>query len=116
MMTNTEREGLVLRRAPIDEQLIPIQDVPAIVAELRPGRPLLHWSTPLRWCKKGCRGLKLFSTFQGWQRLTNRRAVREFLEQLDARDAQAAVNPPETERQVSKRQKQIAAELAALGW
>src|SRR5947207_1131767 len=99
----------------IDEQLIPLQDVPAIVVELRPGSKLLHWTTPLRWCKKGVRGKKLWSSMLGWQRLTNRRAVREFLEQLDAAHAQPA-GSLETERQTTKRHERAAAKLAACGW
>jgi len=98
-----------------DEKLIRLADVPAVVCALRPGAKLLHWSTPLRWCKKGCRGLKLWSTFIGWERMTHRVAVREFLDQLDALHGQPE-SAPETTRQLTARLKAKSRELEAAGW
>lgn len=100
---------------PIDDELIPLSAVPAVVAELRPGSKVRHWSTALRWCRKGCRGIKLWFTPVGWELWTNRRSVREFLEQLDALHGQPA-SAPETERQITRRQKAANAQLAACGW
>jgi hypothetical protein len=99
----------------IDEELIRLQDVPAVVQELRPGSKRFGWSTPYRWCTKGCRGVKLWSVPVAWGRMTNRKSVREFLEQIEALDRPPAA-APETERQITKRQQAAAAQLAAYGW
>jgi hypothetical protein len=100
----------------IDERLIRLQDVPAVVLELRPGSKHLHWATCYRWARKGCRGIKLWSIpVGGRQRLTSRTAVREFLDQLAERHGQPDA-APETERQLTRACQGRGAKLAADGW
>jgi hypothetical protein len=98
-----------------DEKLIRLDEAPAIVCELRPGSRLLHWSTIARWAKRGVRGVKLWSTPIGGLRYTSRSALREFLEQLAARDGQAD-HAPETIRQTTARLQRKADALADGGW
>jgi len=98
-----------------DEQLIRLQDVPDVVCELRPGFKRVHWTTCYRWCTKGCRGVKLWSTPVGWGRMTSATAVREFLAQLDALHGRPE-SAPETTRQLTREQRTKGDNLAAAGW
>src|SRR5262245_41741939 len=99
----------------VDDELIYLKEVPAVVAELRPGSKPKHPTTVARWCTRGVRGVKLWSVPEGWARMTTRRAVREFLDQLADRYGQPD-NAPATEREQSRRQKAAAAQLTASGW
>src|SRR5688572_3952708 len=97
-----------------DEQLIRLQDVAEVVRRLRPGTPGPSWSAVYRWAKKGVRGVTLWTTCCPG-RMTTATAVREFLEQLDARHGQPE-SAPETSRQVRRATRRKAAQLAQVGW
>ncbi len=54
-------------------------------------RPAL--STALRWCQKGCRGIRLESWMVGGVRCTTDEAVDRFVQQLTAQTTQASQPP-----------------------
>lgn len=96
------------------EELIRLQDVPAVVCDLRPGSKRLHWATVYRWCHRGCRGVRLWSVPVGLYRMTRRSAVAEFLDTLD--EQRHSMAPAKTEAQHRRSATATAARLAACGW
>jgi len=68
-----------------EEHLLPMQEA-AKLLPLRRGR-LVGYSTLMRWCTDGIRGIRLESIPVGGRRCTSREALQRFMKRLAAVDA-----------------------------
>lgn len=59
----------------------------------------VHLSTVLRWCTKGCRGIRLDSRVMGGRRYTWREAVEQFIEATTIAKDGSIAPPKATPRQ-----------------
>jgi hypothetical protein len=97
-----------------EEQPIRLQDATRILAG-RGGRPV-HFSTVLRWCLKGCRGLsgevvRLEALRIGGAWCTSKEAIQRFAERLTG---DFATESPHTPRSPGRRERDSARAAKAL--
>jgi Protein of unknown function (DUF1580) len=93
----------------IDEKLLPLVDAVQAATGRRP-----HLSTVLRWCQRGCHGIRLESRMLGGRRLTSLDAVNRYVDAVTAfKDGSTSI-PIETPKQAATRAKRSADKLAKI--
>jgi Protein of unknown function (DUF1580) len=92
-----------------EEKLLPLVDAVEAATGQRP-----HLSTVLRWCQRGCHGVRLESRVLGAKRLTSPEAVLRFSDNCQA--VRDGATPPqiETPKQATTRAKRSADKLAKI--
>ena len=65
-----------------EEQLIALADVPAILPKRRSGKRI-HLSCVYRWAQRGLRGIRLETLQCGGTKVTSKKALARFFQQLD---------------------------------